>query len=325
MDEKILVQCNGCPAQYNVAKLQPGAKFKCAKCGTINMVPDLGAPEEAPAEQEQAPAPAPQRPVAPPRPTASAPAAPKIGTSKIKVNIGPKKTSKFSKPVTARTAAAGGEDNDMGGIQVKKSNKKLFIIIGAAVAVILIIIIIAMSGGPSKEELAAQEKEAQKTEKKDNKKEEKKVIRRTADDTDEGAEEKKTEEKKAEPVKEEKKAPKKVKFADFVDADVKKEIFEILQKMPNQKDDEFKQNSDAIKAKGEKAIPVLILAIGITEDTDDAKRIGSFASDILRKMAKWEDAPNVNPMIGKIQMNDFCEDWKEWYLEKYGPKEDTDK
>lgn len=37
-EEKVIVSCS-CLAQYNVAKLKPGSKFKCHKCGAINIVP----------------------------------------------------------------------------------------------------------------------------------------------------------------------------------------------------------------------------------------------------------------------------------------------
>ncbi|MDQ7780389.1 MAG: DUF1570 domain-containing protein [Planctomycetota bacterium] len=34
-----VVQCTGCAARFNAAKLQPGARFKCPKCGTVNTAP----------------------------------------------------------------------------------------------------------------------------------------------------------------------------------------------------------------------------------------------------------------------------------------------
>ncbi|MFH1227547.1 MAG: hypothetical protein V1701_06545 [Planctomycetota bacterium] len=310
MEEKRVVQCQGCQSQYNVAKLQPGAKFKCAKCGTINEVPGAAS----------APAPAPQ-----------APAAPRPGVpSRPKVNIPPKKTGKFVKPgVKAAAAPAEEGDDGIGGIEVKKSNKMLFIIIGAVVVAIIVIIIVVTSG-PSEEEINAKEMEAQKADQKKDKDSANKFAQKPGEKPKASTDEEKTDEtkpddKKPEEPKKEAQPAKKVKFADFVDETVKKDVWEILKKMPRQSDDEIKQSTEAIKAKGDAAVPALILAIGITEDTDDAKQVARYASDILKKITKWEDAPNINPMIGKIKMNEFCEDWKEWYLDKYGPADDSDK
>jgi predicted RNA-binding Zn-ribbon protein involved in translation (DUF1610 family) len=308
MEEKRLMKCTSCQSQYNVSKFQPGTKFRCAKCGTINVVAQAAA--ETPAPE---PEPAPAQPAAPVRPTTTGKIVPKSSISSKRLAAAPGGLRKTGLGVKAVAPAAGAGD-EMGGIQVKKSKTKYYIIGIVAVVVIGIVIYMLSSSGSTEEEDYDDEdnKKTEKTEKKD-KKDKKTEDKKTEEKkTGEGAEEKKPEDKKTEEPKEEpKKTEKKGGFE--VDETVRKEVWDILKEMDKQKDEAFDNSKKTIMDKGKKAIPTLILAIGIDDDSDTGKQMARYASDILKKMTNWEDAPNVNPLIGKSMRKDICEEWKEWW------------
>lgn len=309
MEEKRLMKCVSCQSQYNVSKFQPGTKFRCAKCGTINVVPQAVAVAE--------PEPAPAQPAAPVRPTTTGKIVPKSSISSKRLAAAPGGLRKTGLGVKAAAPAAGGAGDEMGGIQVKKSNTKYYIIGIVAVVVIGIVIYLltASGGSPSDEdEDDTDNKKTEKTEKKDKKAEDKKTDDKKTEEkkTGEGAEEKKPEEKKTEEPKEEpKKTEKKGGFE--VDEAVRKEVWDILKEMPNQKDDDIKKGQETIKSKGSKAIPALIAAIGNDDKSETGARIAYYASISLKAMTKRDDAPNVNPMIGFSTRQDCYTDWKEWW------------
>lgn len=310
MEEKRLMKCTSCQAQYNVAKFQPGAKFRCAKCGTINVVPVPQA--VAVTEPAPEPEPAPSQPAAPPRPTTGKIIKPSISSKRLPAAPGGfRKTGLAAK---AAAPAAGGEGID--GIQIKKSNTKYYIIGIVAVVVIGIVIYLLSSSGSTDDEYYDDDdggkKKTEKTEKKDKK--DKKTEEKKSEDKEEtkADEENKTEEKKADETKEEPKTTKK-KGGFEVDEDIRKEVWDILREMDKQKDEAFDNSKKTIIGKGNKVIPALILAIGNDDDTDTDKQMARYASEILIKMTKNADARTVSPFLSRTQRKEVCEEWKEWW------------
>ena len=133
--EQVIVACASCGTQYNVASMAPGAKFKCQKCSTINIVPALEEPV-----QEEAPPPPPPRPQ--PRPPVKTNARPAPAPSRISGSRVP--TSRASAPlkkgkIPSRTTEEGEEvemDTKKGGILAKENRKYLYI--GGAVLMVIL-------------------------------------------------------------------------------------------------------------------------------------------------------------------------------------------
>ena len=145
MPEKVIVACSACATQYNVATLQPGAKFKCQKCGNINVVPTGGNAMPVPA------APRPMVRGAKP-PTRLMPLAKGMGI----------KTSGLRKGLPTRKPDGDSDEEGMNGLEIKKKSQTPLFIGIAVGAVVLIVVIIVLASGGEKEDAAlkdAREKE----------------------------------------------------------------------------------------------------------------------------------------------------------------------
>lgn len=161
--EQIIVACASCATQYNVSTMAPGAKFKCQKCSTINIVPAVEEPideiieEQAPPSPPPSPRPqiktqakAPLKPVTPPprQPTSRVP------PSRVAPALKKGLTSKSKLP--ARASSENDAENDdenteisrkttgaLGGLLDKKNRKYLFI--GGAVLLVLMAALYVMN------------------------------------------------------------------------------------------------------------------------------------------------------------------------------------
>jgi hypothetical protein len=130
VEEKVIISCS-CLAQYNVAKLKPGAKFKCQKCGNVNVVPEF--------QEEVIEEPPPLPPPPPPRPLARAP----IKKELPKTTLARSKTPKLplrNKPVATEEMENGEEEayaEKPTMISKLMSNKK-YLFIGGGVLIVLL-------------------------------------------------------------------------------------------------------------------------------------------------------------------------------------------
>jgi len=304
--QKVIVACSSCAVQYNVATLNPGAKFKCQKCGTINAVPAPAAPVQA----------APVRPQ--PRPTVPA-GRPAFKGAKPPTAIRPPvkgmgiRASGLKKGLPGRNPAGDSGDDGMSGLEVKKKSKMpIFIGIGIGV-VILVVIIIALSsgGGNSAEEEAKIKKiEQEAKEKEKAEAEEAEKAAQKAEEERKAAEEKPAPEMRTEPPEAKKPAKSaKPKIKDDIDEAIKAEIEPILKDMRNQRD--VDPSKEKIIAKGKKAMPILIEAIGGADDW-----AAMYAYEMLLKMTKRnpDDTQKVSQMIGKDARIDCQKDWEEWWF-----------
>lgn len=301
MPEKVIVACSSCATQYNVATLQSGAKFKCQKCGTINVVPTAvqAAPQPAPRPQ--------------PRPTVKMPAAGAKPPTVVKPPVKGMgiRASGLKKGLPARKTAEDSDEEGLGGMEIKKKSKTpLFIGIGIGV-VILVIIIIALSsgGGASDEEAAMLKKIEAEAKEKENAEAE---AAKKAEAEKKAADEKAAEEKPAPEIRKtapEIKKSSKPKIKDDIDEAIKAEILPILKDMSKQRDTSPSETS--IMAKGKKAIPILIEAVG-GEDNDAAR----YAYEILLKLTKRnkDDTQQVNQMLSRDMRQDCQKDWEEWWF-----------
>lgn len=307
--QKVIVACPSCAAQYNVATLAPGARFKCQKCGTINTVP--AALALAPKPQQRPTVKMPAQPaatrVAAQRPKAPMPSRPLAKGMAIK-------PSGLKKGLPARKiAVSAGDDESMDGFVIKKKSKApLFIGITVGVVILVVAVIALSSGGDdeaaefakadaariAKEQTEAEEKAQREAEEKEA------AERKTA--AAESGEEKPDLELIKQPPAPKKSA--KPKFNDEIDQAVKTEIEPILNDIKNQRD--IDPSVEKIMAHGKKAIPVLIEAIG-GEDTDAAR----YAYEILLKLTKRnkDDTTQVNQMLGRSMRQDCQKDWESWW------------
>ena len=138
--EKVIIACSSCGAQYNVFTLNPGAKFRCQKCKTINIVPE--SVEELP--QETAPEP-PARPQI--KPTVKTPSA---QTRPQSTRTAPPRISSLKNGKPAQKQSSEDEniesDSEEEIVPAKKSGKKnrkyLYIGIGVLIAILAVIYII---------------------------------------------------------------------------------------------------------------------------------------------------------------------------------------
>jgi len=145
--EQLIVACASCETQYNVSSMAPGAKFKCKKCGTINIVP---AAEESVQEQPPPPPPPPRpqakpqvksvaKQTAPPPRTPISRIAPAKTSAPLKKGFSPK-----SRPSLNVTTKDDGENIEisskktgaLGGL-LSKQNRKYLFIAGPIVLVLL--------------------------------------------------------------------------------------------------------------------------------------------------------------------------------------------
>ena len=300
--QKVIVACSSCATQYNVATLQPGAKFKCQKCGTVNTVP-----VSAPA------APAPARPQPQPRPAMPA-GRPMVRGAKPPTTIRPPvkgmgiRASGLKKGLPTRQPAGDSDEEDMNGMEVKKKSKTpLFIGIGIGVVILAVVLIILFSGGGKEEAALKDAKEKENAEA-----EASKEAAKKAEADKKAAEEKSAEEKPAPEMRKtapEVKKSSKPKLQDDIDEAIKAEIEPILKDIKNQRD--IDPSKEKIMAKGKKAIPILIEAIG-GDDGDAAK----YAYEILLKMTKRnpDDTTKVNQMLNKEMRRDCQKDWEDWWF-----------
>ncbi|MEW6026264.1 MAG: hypothetical protein AB1599_03090 [Planctomycetota bacterium] len=309
MPDKIIVACSSCAAQYNVATLQPGARFKCQKCGTINTVPMPQAPDQPAAKpptriMPRAPA---GRPAGSPsgRPVTGTKPPTRIMTPAKGMGI---KTSGLKKGLPGRRPAEDFGEDDLGELTVKKKSKApLFIGIGIGV-VILVVIIIALSsggGGIPDEEAAMLKKVEEEVMEKE--KAEAEAAKKAEEDKKTAVEKPAPEIKKSPPP--EPKKPSKPKIKDDIDEAVKAEILPVLKDMRNQRD--LEPSREKIMAKGKKAIPVLIEAVGGDDDW-----AAMFAYEILLKMTKRnrDDTTKVTQMLNKDMRRDCQKDWEDWWF-----------
>ena len=130
VEEKVIFSCS-CLAKYNIAKLKPGARFKCQKCGMMNIVPAPAAQEEIQEEIIEEPEP-------PPKP---------LSRTTVKIAMPkPAKPSRFSlrnKAVkTGYTENGEGEAGEEKATMISKllKNKK-YLFIGGGVMVVLLAVI----------------------------------------------------------------------------------------------------------------------------------------------------------------------------------------
>ena len=143
--EQVIVACASCGTQYNVSTMAPGAKFKCQKCATINIVPAAEEPV-----QEQAP-PQPRIQARPQVKTSLKPVAtpPRQTTSRVPPSL--KKGLASKGKLTTRTYPEGDDENTgigakntgaLGGLLDPKNRK--YLLIGGAVLLVLISAFYAM-------------------------------------------------------------------------------------------------------------------------------------------------------------------------------------
>jgi hypothetical protein len=219
------------------------------------------------------------------------------------------KTSGLRKGLPVRKTSGDFDEEGMNGMEVKKKSKTLlFIGIGIGV-VILVVIIIALSSGGEKEDAALND-----ANKKENAESEvaKEADKKTEIDK-KIAEEKPVEEKPAPEMRktapEVKKKSSKPKINDDIDEAIKAEIDPILKDIKNQRD--IDPSKEKIMAKGKKAIPILIEAIG-GDDGDAAK----YAYEILLKLTKRnkDETQQVNQMLSKDMRRDCQKDWEDWWF-----------
>ncbi|MEW6025932.1 MAG: hypothetical protein AB1599_01365 [Planctomycetota bacterium] len=158
--EQVIVACASCGTQYNVSTMAPGAKFKCQKCATINIVPALQAPvEEAPPPPTPPPPPRPQ-----PRPqvktTTRPPAHSRISGSRIPaIKTSPLKKGRPSPFQNSGYGAADGRpaprasDSDEEGEEPAPARKKSgllapqnrkYLYIGGAIVLVLLSMVYVM-------------------------------------------------------------------------------------------------------------------------------------------------------------------------------------
>ncbi|MEK7448161.1 MAG: hypothetical protein AAB019_01615 [Planctomycetota bacterium] len=327
---KKIVKCTACPAQYNVAQFAPGTKFKCQKCGAVNIVPVPSPPPVVPVFQPKPIPPsgtAPQRrpstppvqipaPASPDKIGASQPTAIKKITSSPAVQPGIKKplsamagrpalkkttalplrrndfkTSKsLRKPVPDKTDDIG-EDNGLIIIdEKKKSKKKLFLIIGITGGVIIITVIMALLGVFSGKVDKDSDEEKPRSKKKSKK------------------EEIKTEELSS-------KGEKKLKSLENwkpVEADFKKEVSQLLKQLENPASAEegLKIKKRLLLELGKKCMPAIIECF-----TEKDESIGTMAQFVLEKWLVKQEFSSPSP--GTPKPPTFAEqekDWKLWWL-----------
>jgi len=94
---------------------------------------------------------------------------------------------------------------------------------------------------------------------------------------------------------------------------LKSEIDPWLKGMRRLTDNEIREVTNKIIAKGDEVIPVLIMAVGSEDEW-----VARYASDILIEMTKREDAPAINPMIPHESRLIFMEQWQDWWRENQG-------
>jgi len=332
--ENVILPCSSCQVKYNVTNLRAGTRFKCNKCGTVNMVPVR---EDTPTEFipranisnlpiRQSP-PVRQTPAAPVASVKkstvrlSGPSSPVVAASKptvrtpqpqIRPSTGIRQSpvtrpSAVKRGVTAGKVISRQETEESEGIEPKKKSKTLLIIGIIGGVVLLMIVIWAMSSGDKskdKEKKMIADAEKAAAEKAAAEKEKEKPPQ-TNEVTP------KEPEKIPEPEKKPPKETKPPKGRLDIDEAVKTEVVPLVKDMRNQKDDEQKVTIEKITAKGKKAIPVLIEVIG-----DDDDRAAMYAYEILIKMTKRnrDDTTKVNPMLSREMRKDCQKEWEEWWL-----------
>jgi outer membrane biosynthesis protein TonB len=177
------------------------------------------------------------------------------------------------------------------GLEIKKKSQTP-LIIGIVAGVILVVVIIILLSG---------------------KETEKPAISKTTETEPKEPEKTPEVEKKAEETKmpEEKKPPKKTPKPKLeIDEALHSEILPLLKEMPKQSDEDQKKTKETIISKGKKkVIPILIKETG-----NEDEQVSRYASDILRQITKWSDAPNVNPMMGHSSRIDASKEWEDWWF-----------
>jgi len=303
MPEKVIVACSSCATQYNVATLQPGAKFRCQKCGTINAVPAPAATQPAAIPQPRPTVRMAARPVGRPGsgikpPTAIRPPVKGMGI----------KASGLRKGLPTRKPAEDSDEEGINGLEVKKKSKMpLFIGIGIGV-VILVVVVIALSsgGGTGGEEAAMLKKVEAEAREKEKEKAEAEASKKSEEEKKSAEEKPAPEMRKTAP---EAKKSSKPKIKDDIDEAVKTEIEPILKDMRNQRD--IEPSKEKIMAKGKKAIPILIEAVG-----GDDEWAAMYAYEILIKLTKRnrDDTTKVTQMLNKDMRRDCQKDWEDWWF-----------
>jgi len=283
--EKVIVVCSSCNTQYNVTKLQPGAKFRCAKCGMINSVPASTGQPAIQAVRKNVPAPQ---------------------ASKIAIRNPPGVGRKSSLP-RGRYQQTETEQSDLESSeqrpniyrQRKKNSTPMIIgLVAGGFALIIALVYLFSSGGETPQGVVGENSAGSKTDK--TMKSEEKKSENPISDTSAIL-------LAPEPAKKElKTTPKKPKLE--IDEALKTEILPLLKALPTQSGEEFNKTKQTIISKGNKAIPILIKEI-INPD----KQVARYASEILIAMTGWPEAPNVNPMVGSETLKDFEKDWEDWW------------
>jgi len=157
--EQLIVACASCGTQYNVSTMAPGAKFKCQKCATINIVPAVEEPIQKQASAPPTPPPRPQvRPQtkAPVRTNLKPPAPnPVPATSKISgTRVPPPRVSApLKKGRLSTTKTKEGEEGDMPATKtgiMAKENRKYLYIGGATLLVFLAVFYVVHSNSVAK-------------------------------------------------------------------------------------------------------------------------------------------------------------------------------
>lgn len=300
--ENIILSCSSCQAKYNVTKLQAGTKFKCSKCGTINVVQVR---EDAPTDVITSI----EAPQATKRPTSVMRQPPTKKPSTVTRQSALTRPSALKRGVTAGkfTRQQGTEPSEDG--DKKKKNKTWMIVGIIGGVVLLIIIIIALSsGGESEEQKMLEEANKKAAEKESDKFSE--TDKETPKETEETEKTPEPEPKKVE----EKKPPKEIKSSKSkleIDETVKTEVAPLVKDMRNQKDDEQKTTIEKITAQKKKAIPVLIEIIGGEDEW-----ASMYAYEILIKITKRnrDDTQKVTQMLSRDMRRDCQKDWEEWWL-----------
>ncbi|MBI5777894.1 MAG: hypothetical protein HZA49_00360 [Planctomycetes bacterium] len=139
----VIVACASCGTQYNVSSMAPGAKFKCQKCSTINIVPA----GEEPIKYQSPPPPRPQA-----RPQVKLPvkAGPKPTPAPSRISGSRVPASKASVPLKrGKIPTRKSEENEeaemgaiKGGIMAKENRK--YIYIGGAVLLVILAVVYVM-------------------------------------------------------------------------------------------------------------------------------------------------------------------------------------
>jgi len=271
--QKVIVVCASCATKYNVAGLQPGTRFRCQKCGNINVVPVPAAPTE------------------PRRPIIGAQVKPQTGIHPLTSKGMSIKTTGLKKGLPIAPADWIGEtdvifleeEEDISGIEIKKESKTLIYAgIGIGAVILAVVVIALFSGGAGsvgKDKARAG------------------ALKETAN----------------KPVSDTMKSPAEVKksskpkLQDDIDEAVKKEIEPILKDMRNQWDSD--PSIAKIAAKGKKAIPILIEAIG-----GDDEWAARYAYEILVKITKHADTTQIIQTSNKDLRQNSQKNWEDWWF-----------